>query len=229
MVGHHAGMAGYGSSDHRRLIDQVIAHYRHDDRVRAVVVFGSVSTGAWHELSDVDLDTVTADGARVQPAGEIAALFGERAAVVLAGEDSADVVLDSLEEVSIRWHPLSATSPNIIATAQVVAGDLRDSELAAAGNANRAAPDAQRRLDAVVREAIGARKALARGRRWEAVAAVERVRGSLTRLRGRRDGLRLDPADPATALDILLAEIAREHDFGPGRRALLEQAQRLAS
>src|SRR5215468_6213798 len=110
MVGHHAGMAGYGSSDHRRLIDQVIAHYRHDDRVRA--------------------------------------------AVVLAGEDSADVVLDSLEEVSIRWHPLSATSPNIIATAQVVAGDLRDSELAAAGNANRAAPDAQRLLDAVVREAI---------------------------------------------------------------------------
>ena len=223
------GMGGLGSSAHRALIDQVVAHYRHDERIRAVAVFGSVGAGTWHELSDVDLDVVIEDWARVEPAGEIAALFGTRAAIVLAHQDSADVVLDSLEELSIRWHPLRDTSPNIAATARVVAGRLRDGELAAAGEANRAAPDEQRLLDGVVRDAIGARKALVRGRRWEAVAAVERVRGSLTRLRGRRDGLRLDPADPAAALDTVLAEIAAEYDLGPTRHALLGLAHRLSS
>jgi predicted nucleotidyltransferase len=188
-------VAGFGSSAHRGLIDQVVAHYRHDERIRAIAVFGSLGAGTWHELSDVDFDIVTEDWAKVAPAGEIAALFGTRAAIVLAHLDSADVVLDSLAELSIRWHPLRDTSPNITATA-------------------------------VVRDAIGARKALVRGRRWEAVAAVERVRGSLTRLRGRRDGLRLDPADPAAALDAVLAETAAEYDLGPTRRALLDRAHR---
>ncbi|HET9973406.1 MAG TPA: hypothetical protein VFQ68_34600, partial [Streptosporangiaceae bacterium] len=54
-------------------------------------------------------------------------------------------------------------------------------ELARAGNRSR--PDEARRLDAVVRDAIYAQKALARGKRWEAVAAVERIRRSLTDLR----------------------------------------------
>lgn len=222
-------MTGLGSSDHRRLIDQVIAHYARDERIRAIVVFGSVGAGSWHELSDVDLDIVTEDRATVDPEGEIAALFGTRAVVVLAGQDDADVVLDTLEEISIRWHPLGDTSPNIAATAQVVAGRLGDGELAAAGESNRAALNEQRLLDAIVREAIGARKNLVRGRRWEAAAAVERVRRSLTQIRGRRDGLRLDPADPAAALDMVLAEVGAEYDLGPGRRALLAAAQRLSS
>jgi predicted nucleotidyltransferase len=221
-------VAGLGSRAHRELIDQVVARYRDDARVRAVVVFGSVGAGTWHELSDVDLDVVIEDGAVADPAAEIAALFGTRAAIVLAGKDSADVVLDSLEEVSIRWHALRDTSPNIVATARVVAGGLTsawltEAELAAAGAANRAAPGEQRLLDAMVRDVIGARKALIRGRRWAAVAAIERVRGRLTELRGRRDGLSLDPADPARALATVLAEIQAEYDLGPRRRALLDR------
>lgn len=222
-------MTSLGSSAHRGLIDHVAAHYSHDDRVRAVAVFGSVGAGTWHELSDVDFDIVIEDWARVEPAAEVAALFGARAAVTLAAGDSADVVLDSLEEASIRWHALRDTSPNITATVRVVAGGLTDGQIAAAGRANLAGPARTRLLDAVVRDAVGARKALVRGRRWEAAAAVERVRRSLTELRGRRDDLRLDPADPAAALDMLLARITAEHDLGPGRRALLDLANGLAS
>ena len=132
------GWAGLGSNAHRALIGQVVAHYQHDSRVRAVAVFGSVSAGTWHELSDVDFDIVIEDDARVVPAEEIAALFGARATIVLARGDSADVVLDSLEEVSARWHTLRTTSPNITATARVVAGRLTDGDLVAAGEANRA-------------------------------------------------------------------------------------------
>ncbi|MFY9672558.1 MAG: hypothetical protein WBF20_11490 [Trebonia sp.] len=72
---------------------------------------------------------------------------------------------------------------------------------------------------AEVRDAIGAAKYLARGRRWEAAAAVERMRRSLLELRGRRDNLRLDPADPAGAL----AETQAGYDLGPARRALLDR------
>jgi len=82
-------------------------------------------------------------------------------------------------------------------------------------------PDQARRLDAIVRDAIYAQKALARGKRWEAVAAVERIRRSLTDLRGRRDGLRLDPADPAGALATVLAEVQTDYHLGLQRRALL--------
>jgi hypothetical protein len=98
-----------GSPAHQALIAHVVTYYAGDDRIRAVAVFGSVGAGTWHELSDVDFDVVTEDGARVDPGAEIAALFGPRAVIVLAGTDAADVVLGSREELSIRWHPLSAT------------------------------------------------------------------------------------------------------------------------
>jgi hypothetical protein len=215
------GWAGLGSSAHRALIGHVVAHYQHDRRVRAVAVFGSVSAGTWHELSDVDFDIVISDDAQVVPADEVAALFGARATVVLARGDSADVVLDSIEEVSVRWHTLGTTSPNITATVRVVAGRLTDADLVAAGEANRAEPDVERILDTAVRDAIGARKALLRDRDWEATAAVERVRASLTALKGRRDGLRLQPSSPAQALTALLAEIEASYELGPRRRALL--------
>jgi len=228
------GWAELGSAAHRALIGHVVAHYEHDPRVRAAAVFGSVSAGTWHELSDVDFDIVTVDGALADPAREVAALFGDRAAVVLVRGDCADVVLDSLEELSLRWHPLKSTSPNITATVRVVAGGpvdaaLADVDLVAAGEANRTEPDAERLLDAMVRDAIGARKALLRGRDWEAVAAVERIRASLTALRGHRDGLRLLPSSPAEALNILLTHAAATRAFGPRREALLRQSVRVLS
>jgi hypothetical protein len=37
-----------GSDAHRVLIEQIADYYHGDVRVRAVAVFGSVSTGAWH-------------------------------------------------------------------------------------------------------------------------------------------------------------------------------------
>jgi predicted nucleotidyltransferase len=212
-----------GSDAHRALIQLIVAHYRRDERVRAIAVFGSVSTGRWHELSDVDVDVVISDGVTIEPSREVAELFGSRAAIVLPGADSADVVLDSLEEVSFRWHPLSATSPNITASVQVAAGQLSATDIAAAGEANRTPPDEQRLLDSFVRDALGAWKELKRGRCWEAVAAVERMRRSLVFLRGRRDDLHLDPADPAEAFGQVVREAASSFDFGPRRASLLRQ------
>jgi predicted nucleotidyltransferase len=49
-------VASLGSAGHGVLVDLIVAHYQADRRVRAVAVFGSVSTGTWHDLSDVDVD-----------------------------------------------------------------------------------------------------------------------------------------------------------------------------
>ena len=68
----------------------------------------------------------------MEPTAEVTALSGARAAIVLAEADAADVVLSSREELSFRWHPLRTTSPNILATARIVAGAL-----SSAGGAGR--------------------------------------------------------------------------------------------
>jgi predicted nucleotidyltransferase len=216
-------MTAMGSAAHQALIGQVTAHYAGDPRVRAVAVFGSVGSGTWHELSDVDLDIVIADGVVIDPGAEARALFGDRAAIVIARDDSADIVLDALAETSIRWHPLSATSPNITASLRLVAGPLSVQEIVAAGEANRAAPDEQRLLDTLVRQAVGAWKAHERGRPWDTIVAVERARHALTALRGYRDRLRPDPADPLRALDLVITEASESVDFGPVRRGILAQ------
>ena len=214
-------MSGTGSAAHQALIARFTAHYQADPRVLAVAVFGSVSAGPWHELSDVDLDVVVGDDVTVDPAAEARAIFGHEAVIVIGRGDSADVVLNSLEELSVRWHPLRATSPNITASLTVAAGRLPAAQIVAAGEANRVPPDAQRLLDVLVREAVGAWKYQRRGRPWDAIAAVERARHALTSLRGHRDQLRLDPADPLAALAAVLAEATASFDLGPARRALL--------
>jgi predicted nucleotidyltransferase len=215
---------GLGSDRHQALIELVVAHYDGDPRVRAVVVFGSVATGRWHRLSDVDLDVVIEDDVVVSPAAEAKDLFGGTASITVARSDSVDVVLDSLDEVSIRWHFLATTSANIASSARVVSGRLTTAEVVAAGEANRVAPDTERLLDQLVRHAIGAAKAISRGEAWDANGEVDRVRDCLVSLRGRRDSLQLDPARSDASLAAVLDEVRAEFDLGSRRRALLKQA-----
>jgi predicted nucleotidyltransferase len=216
-------VGGLGSERHRALIDAVVEFYARDDRVRSVVVFGSVAAGTWHELSDVDLDVVLEDDAVVDPADEARSLFGSRAVVVLSSADAADVVLDSLEEVSIRWHALSETSPNIAASLRVVGGGLSDDAVRAAAEANRVPPEQERLLDEFVRYAIGGWKEIRRGNPWDAVVRVAEMRHCLTLLRGRRDALQLDPARPEDALAKTLSEARASFELGPVREKLLDR------
>ncbi len=51
-----------GTAEQQALLRAVVAHYRDDPRILAVIVFGSLGRGNWDSYSDLDLDVIIADG-----------------------------------------------------------------------------------------------------------------------------------------------------------------------
>ena len=189
-----------GNAHHQRVLRAIVAAYAAAACVRAVAIFGSLARGNWDNASDLDLDVVIADGVQIEPIAELTALgeklgaIGERAAVIVRkGADRGDVVLASLLEFSIRYHPLATTSPNIVESLRLLwrrdegAATLSDELVRAAGRANRM-PDATETenaltLDTLVgecmRHAIGAQRAMLRHRFWFAVEELHTMRSLL--------------------------------------------------
>src|SRR5690349_16425433 len=105
-----------GTPAQQALLRAIVEQYTDDERIRAVAVFGSLGRGTWDEFSDLDLDVVTVDGLTLDVLAEVRRLceaIGQEPVVLLPyGADAADVVLTSLMELSIRYHPLGTTKPN---------------------------------------------------------------------------------------------------------------------
>ncbi len=207
----------------------------------AFILFGSLARGDWDTYSDLDLDVVIADDARIEPIAEItrlcerlAATLDERPALIAPRRgDDGDVVLASLATFSIRYHPLRATSPNIVATMRVLWGRIAEETVRAAGLANAVAPtaDVQRAQSAdahvalAVRAALFGAQALARGRLWATLAALEELRESLMTLwmrahAGERPLKSFERAAPP-ALQAELARTVATWDAARVRAALL--------
>jgi hypothetical protein len=223
-----------GTPRHQALLAAVVAHYAGDLRMLAVSLFGSLARGTWDSYSDLDLDIVVADGVSVQPLHELERLcaafasIGERAALIVpSGPDSGDVVLASLLELSVRYHPLATTSPNIVDSLRVLTGRLDAAVIAAAGAANRrldhVVPLAQL-LDACLRYAVGVDVALRRGRLWSAIEQLHRMRGLLieifARARGAGRPLRTFEADADHMLQARLGATLPQYDPASLRTAL---------
>ena len=180
-----------GTHEHQRLLRGLAAHYAEDDRVLAVAVFGSLGRGTWDAYSDLDLDVVLVDDVRIDVLAEVRGLceaLGEQPAVLISdGPDAADVVLASLLQLSIRYHPLRDTSPNIVDSLMVLTGRIVAAEIVAAGRANRAAPsaglpDLPELLGACVRMAVLTDAQLHRRKPWFAYSSLHATRERLLRL-----------------------------------------------
>lgn len=175
-----------GNSDHQRVLRTVVGRYSDDPRVRAVIVFGSLGRGDWDDFSDVDLDLVLADEAAFSLNDELARLefalaaSGDPPIVILPKDDEeADLVLASLTGVSLRFHILATTSPNILASMMLLAGDLRAEEIARAGRNNvRPGPALPDLLGQCVRYLVETDRFLRRGRLWLAIDCLERFRNA---------------------------------------------------
>jgi predicted nucleotidyltransferase len=168
----------------------VVDRYENDQRILAVAVFGSLGRGNWDEYSDIDLDVVIADEVSLNAVEELTRLcqtsesLGERLAVIVPDDaDAGDVVFESLLQMSVRYHPLATTHPNIVDTLHVLTGRIDHSVIAAAGTANRRPRrPVEETLAECVRYAAVADIALQRRRLWDAVEMLHRLRHSLMEL-----------------------------------------------
>ncbi len=186
-----------GTRQHQAALHAVVAHYSNDPRILAVCVFGSLGRGNWDRYSDLDLDVVMADDAALEIDTELRRLgdalgaAGERAALIIPnGEDEGDVVMESLLELSIRYHPLRSTSPAIVDTLVILAGRLEAGTIQAAGLANQQdmAQPLDRLVDRCIRYAVEVGVALERQRVWMAVELLHRMRGLMMELYARTHG-----------------------------------------
>ena len=186
-----------GTLQHQKMLHAILAWYANDARILAISVFGSLGRGSWDRYSDLDLDVVVADGIKVDIQAELIRLgaafasIDEHIALLIPYDDDADVVFESLMELSIRYHPLSTTSPDIVdsmllltCTCGAGMGRIDRAAIASAGLANREleVEPLGRELDRCVRYALEVDSALQRGYRWSAIELLHYMRKSLMQL-----------------------------------------------
>jgi predicted nucleotidyltransferase len=212
------GSSSYpGTSRHRALLQAVASYYENDRRILAVAVFGSLARGTWDSYSDLDLDIVVADGVQVPVVQELQQLcdfltsIGETAALIIPdGDDAGDVVFESLMQLSARYHPLSATSPQIVDSMQVLTGRISQEAITAAGVANKqpGGKPLRQLLDECVRYVAVGDVALQRRRVWITVEVLYRMRRLLLELYARtHQGVRAHQAFEVTADTALQARL----------------------
>jgi predicted nucleotidyltransferase len=185
-----------GTSQHRALLHAIVSYYENDPRIVAVAVFGSLGRGNWDCHSDLDLDVVIADGVEIDINAELSQLLAsfvsidEEAALIIPDVEDADIVLKSLMQISIRYHPLSTTSPDIIDSLQLLLGRIDRATIEAAGLANRRVDDdpLSQLLDRCVRHALEVDTALQRGQVWDAIELLHLMRKLLMELFSRTHG-----------------------------------------
>jgi hypothetical protein len=110
-----------------------------------------------------------------------------RAAVIVPSHaDSGDVVLVSLAQLSVRYHPLATTSPNIVESMRLLWGRIGVEAIRTAGLANRRPIewDAGVLVGRCVRRLLEAEIALRREEQWFAVEMLGILRDTLIELYG---------------------------------------------
>jgi len=179
-----------GTLQHQRILHSITSYYENDPRILAITVFGSLGRGNWDGYSDLDLDVVVADNIKIDVEAELVqwcaslASIDEQIALLIPDDDDADVVFKSLMELSIRYHPLENTSPNIVDSMLLLLGRIDRSTIEAAGLANRKLDDEplDRELDRCIRYALEVDSALHRSYLWSAIELLHYMRHSLMEL-----------------------------------------------
>jgi len=179
-----------GTLQHQRILHSITSYYENDPRILAITVFGSLGRGNWDCYSDLDLDVVVADEIKIDVEAELVHVcaslvsIDEQIALLIPDDDDADVVFKSLMELSIRYHPLANTSPNIVDSMLLLLGRIDRSTIEAAGLANQKVDDEplDRELDRCIRYALEVDSALHRGYIWSAIELLHYMRLSIMEL-----------------------------------------------
>ena len=185
------------------LLGAIVEAYSGDSRVLAVGVFGSVGRGTWDQWSDLDLDVIVAHDMAVDAVSEARMLCrhlgAEHVLIVPSRTDEVDLVFPSLQQCSIRYHPLGTTNAHIVDDLKIVAGRLDLPAILAEGTVQSLTP---RPLELIASEALrfalSTDTALRRGNIWQALRSLDDLRWRLQELFAVSHGLQR----PAHAVDM---------------------------
>jgi len=226
-----------GTEAHQAVLRVFVAAYANDPRIALVGLFGSLARGDWVNESDLDLDVVIHEGVSLDPVAEVWRLgppcqaVGQTLALVIPdGDDAANAVFSTLLGLSVRFHLLEATHPNIVHSLLRLSGPLPLEAVVAAGMANRARrrppPPLGRLVDEYLRFAAEAAIALGRERLWLCAELLARMRALLITLYARTHGgerpLHTFDSDAPPALQSCLGAALPSLDSASMRAALLQ-------
>lgn len=214
-----------GTSQHQALVRAIVSRYENDTRILAVVLFGSLARGNWDSRSDIDCDIFVEDEVHIKPLEELRSLedtfanVGEKVAFAIPmNDDAADIQFCSLMRLSIRWHPLRLTSPNIVENMRVLAGKLDHASIVEAGKGNREAETTSlsESVDVLVRYAVVANTCIQRNQVWTTLDILHRMRSMLMEVfahshGGERGYQFFDNNAPDMLLDKLGATLSTTH------------------
>jgi predicted nucleotidyltransferase len=176
-----------GTNAQEALLRSIVDAYADDERVLAIGVLGSLGRGTWDEWSDLDLDIVVSDDMLVDAVMEAQTLCQRlcqpEALVVPSRPGEVDVLLPSLEQFSIRYHPLGTTNAHIVDDLKIVGGQLDRATVLAAGLV-QSLPVRTPELVAseALHFAVTVDTAWRRGNVWQALRGIDELRWRLQEL-----------------------------------------------
>lgn len=221
-----------GTPRHQKLLQAIVSHYTNDPRILAVIVFGSLGRGNWDPYSDLDLDIIIGDKVQMDVTQELEHMIcsfsdvGETAALIIPhSQDAADVILASLTELSVRYHILMSTNPNIVESMRILWGRIDEAAIKAAALANRYTETSPGQLlDMCVRYTLETGIALQRQQLWLAIEMEHRIRGLLMQLFAQSHGnprpIHAFEREADVALQMLLSSTLPQYNLLSIQKAL---------
>jgi hypothetical protein len=178
-----------GSSRHQSLLRTISACYENDDRILAVLIFGSLGQDRWDAYSDLDLEVVVRNEVPINVPGEIERIrsalteHGVRTLLTeIAGNDGY-LVLESLCGIALSYHSLQSMSPYVLEGWRVLIGSLDATMIRSAASANQQAePPLSQQVHRVLWLALGVDMNLERRQFWRALPGLERMRSALVEI-----------------------------------------------
>lgn len=206
-----------GTPHHQDLLQRITTFYAADDRLLALILFGSLGRGAGDAWSDLDLAVIVRDGVHVDVSAELAQLTAVLAGCgdpVLSTADAGDagyVIPRSLCGIAIDYTELSKVTTYVLHGCIVLAGTLDlETILGAAAANDKPLPPLSLLLQKSLWLGLGADISLRRHQFWQALPKIEGMRKTLVEIYAfSRDGTRSSQAFAETASAYLQAKFGR--------------------
>ncbi len=206
-----------GTPHHQDLLRRITTFYAADDRLLALILFGSLARGAGDAWSDLDLAVIVRDGVHVDVSAELAnlaAVLADYGDPVLSTADAGDagyVIPRSLCGIAIDYTELSKVSTYVLHGCIVLAGTLGlETILGAAAAIDKPLPPLSLLLQKSLWLGLGADISLRRHQFWQALPRLESMRKALVEIYAfSRGGTRASQVFAETASADLQAKFGR--------------------